>query len=272
MEVKKNILDRVIQHAEYVNYEYDKSNVFFTALQGSQNYNLDDDFSDVDTKTLILPSLDSFITGNKEASTTLILPNSEHADIKDFRDMLVMFRKQNINFVEILFTPYVVVNKDWEYFYNSLVSRAEDIAHYNRFTTMKAMLGHLHQKADKFYNKTVTTESQVNLYGYDPKQLHHMVRIQDFMIRYVKDESYRSILENPSDIEYIKSIKRGSYSLKEAETLRDSIVKWAKDFEVRWSQKLKNENDPNVEKFLNELQRDVMVRRMREVSLKHYAS
>lgn len=272
MSVKENILDRVQEHKKYVEKEYGKENLFFTALQGSQNYNLDDDFSDIDTKSLLLPTLDSFIYARKEPSYTLILPNNEHADVKDFRDMFDIFRKQNINFVEILFSPYACVNKDWEWFYSALTSKAEEIAHYNRYTTLESMLGHLHLKAKKFYDKTVTTESIVNKHGYDPKQLHHMVRIQDFLIRYVKDEPYRNILEKPSDIDYIKGVKRGYYSLKEAEKIRDTILFWARDFEDRWSQKLVNENDPAVEKFLNELQRDICVKRMREVSLNYYAS
>lgn len=272
MTVKKNILDRVQEHRRYVEKEYGKDNLFFTALQGSQNYNLDDELSDIDTKSLLLPTLDSFIYARREPSQTLILPNNEHADVKDFRDMFIMFRKQNINFVEILFTPYVSVNKDWELFYNALVSRAEDIAHYNRYTTMRAMLGHLRQKSEKFYNETTGTSKDVQKYGYDPKQLHHMVRIQDFLIRYVKDEPYKEILEHPSDIDYIKSVKRGSRNLLEAERIRDTILSWASDFESRWAEKLPNENDPNVEKFLTELARDISIRRLREETKRYYAS
>lgn len=268
----ENILNHVNHHVDFIHQTYNPKDRFFTALQGSQNYNLADSLSDIDTKTLILPTLDSFIYGKREASTTLILPNNEHADIKDFRDMFQMFRKQNINFIEILFTPYVNVNPDWEWFYNQLVSRAEDIAHYNRFTTMKAMIGHLRQKASKFYNETITTGADVKKYGYDPKQLHHMVRIQDFLIRYVKDEPYKDILEQPSDIDYIKSVKRGYYTLSEAEKLRDTLLVWANDFETRWGDKLPNENNPDVERFLSELERNMMVRRMREVTKGYYAS
>lgn len=268
----ENILNHVNQHVDFIHQTYNPKDRFFTALQGSQNYNLADSLSDIDTKTLILPTLDSFIYGKRETSTTLILPNNEHADIKDFRDMFQMFRKQNINFIEILFTPYVNVNADWEWFYNQLVSRAEDIAHYNPFTTMKAMTGHLRQKASKFYNETATTGEDVKKYGYDPKQLHHMVRIQDFLIRYVKDEPYKDILAQPSDIDYIKSVKRGYYTLSEAEKLRDTLLVWANDFEMRWGNKLPNENNPDIERFLSELERNMMVRRMREVTKGYYAS
>ena len=44
MNVKENVLRRVFEHAEFVNKQYKDSHVrFFTALQGSQNYQLDDD-------------------------------------------------------------------------------------------------------------------------------------------------------------------------------------------------------------------------------------
>ena len=58
-------------------------------LQGSQNYNLDeysDEYmSDIDTKCIILPTLNDIVSGKSPYSSTHICNNNEHIDIKDIR-------------------------------------------------------------------------------------------------------------------------------------------------------------------------------------------
>lgn len=86
--------------------------VFGVFLQGSQNYNLDiysEQYkSDVDTKVIVLPSFDDFCRGKSPISTTCERENKEHIDLKDIRIMFETFKKQNVNFVEILFTKYFI--------------------------------------------------------------------------------------------------------------------------------------------------------------------
>ena len=84
-------------------------------LQGSQNYNLQYEDSDIDTKAIILPKFNDFVLNNKPVSTTLILESNEHIDLKDIRLMFECFKKQNINFIEILFTEYYILNPNLIY-------------------------------------------------------------------------------------------------------------------------------------------------------------
>lgn len=89
-------------------------------IQGSQNYNLDiydEEYkSDIDTKAIVIPSLEDIVMNRKPISTTHILPNNEHLDIKDIRLYCDAFKKQNINFVEILFACSYLVMKEYESF------------------------------------------------------------------------------------------------------------------------------------------------------------
>ena len=102
------ILKRVQEHYDIVVEKgYEVVGVF---LQGSQNYNLHYEDSDIDTKAIILPKFEDFCLNRKPISTTSILENDEHTDLKDVRLMFECFKKQNINFVEILFTKYKVMN------------------------------------------------------------------------------------------------------------------------------------------------------------------
>jgi hypothetical protein len=114
-------------------------------LQGSQNYNADcynDSYkSDVDTKAIILPSIDDIVDGKAPYSHTHIMSNGEHIDVKDIREMFQMFLKQNNSFIEILFTKYFVVNPKYADLVQELVSHNEAIARYNTNQTLRCFVG-----------------------------------------------------------------------------------------------------------------------------------
>ena len=107
------IFKKLKEHLNYVKTNYPKYNVIYIALQGSQNYELDmytDEYkSDVDTKAIIVPSLQEISLNKQPVSTTLVLPDNSHCDVKDIRFMMDNFKKQNINFLEILFTKYRII-------------------------------------------------------------------------------------------------------------------------------------------------------------------
>ncbi len=105
----KRILDRMMEHLHKFQETY-QNDWFVIALQGSQNYHMDDEHSDIDTKVLAIPNMEDLIFNKKPISHTLIMENEEHVDCKDIRLYFNTFRKQNINFVEILFSDYVIVN------------------------------------------------------------------------------------------------------------------------------------------------------------------
>ena len=91
------------RHLEEFGKCYPKLTLLGIIIQGSQNYNLDiytDEYkSDIDTKAIVIPSLEDVVMNKKPISTTHILSNNEHLDIKDIRLYFDAFKKQNINFV-----------------------------------------------------------------------------------------------------------------------------------------------------------------------------
>ena len=106
------ILDNVKKHLEEISTIYPKDHVVGIFLQGSQNYGLDeysDNYcSDVDTKSIILPNLDDFIMAKQPISAVEVLENNEHAEVKDIRVMFEMFKKENISYIELLYSDYIV--------------------------------------------------------------------------------------------------------------------------------------------------------------------
>ena len=126
------IQNRVEEHAEYVDTQIGEEVRFVTALQGSQNYQMSDEHSDVDTKSIVIPSFRSLVFNDKRTSKTLeVAPTVEHSDVKDMREMINCWKKQNINFIEIIFTKWYTVNPSMQWAWDSIWVIREEIAHMN---------------------------------------------------------------------------------------------------------------------------------------------
>mgnify|MGYP002624493148 CR=1 FL=1 len=141
-----NIDKRLHEHALYALNTYNKD-WFVLCLQGSQNYGMADEESDVDSKMLILPTLEDLVLNNKSISHTLEMPdNQEHIDIKDAREYFKIFKKSNINFVEILFTDYWIVNHKYSDLWLELRRHREELARINPYAAVSCMKGMASEK------------------------------------------------------------------------------------------------------------------------------
>lgn len=248
------IQKRVNEHAEFVQDKYD---VFFTALQGSQNYGLADEESDVDTKSLIIPNLHNLIFDKKMISETLIVePTEEHADVKDIRSMFECFRKQNPNFIEILFTPYVYVNPRYKDVYDMLRYHNDEISRMDLKQTINATCGHIHEKYKKISHPFPSRMSYIEKYGYDPKQLHHMYRLKEFLIRFLAGESFDSAMIS-KDPALLKAIKRGAMDYKDAIADAEKMNEWALRM-IEHAKYMSYPVDERVNRFLDEITYDVI--------------
>ena len=230
-------------------------------LQGSQNYGLDYEGSDIDTKCIVLPTLEDLIFNRKPVSTTHVLPNEEHLDLKDVRLYFQTFRKQNLNFMEILFTKYKIVNPTYEPMWNRLIENNEQIARYNPVGAVKTMKGIAMEKYHAMEHRYPSKVDLIDSIGYDPKQLHHLLRVEEYLYRYLSGEKYADCLYSRMG-DYLQSVKNTKnlvYQLDEARKIAvDSlaeVVKMADDFSARHS------DDPvdwRVDELLDDVQRDIM--------------
>ena len=143
---KRNWVLAIEKHKDaLLNWGFKEENILGIFVYGSQNYNLDTPTSDCDTKAIIIPTFDEVLFDkpiSREISVKRDNDEYEHCEVKDIREFIRMFEKQNINFIEILFTEYKWVNpkfqKLWkEYF----VNHAEEIARYDMNQTIKSIVG-----------------------------------------------------------------------------------------------------------------------------------
>lgn len=256
--IMSNVLDHYAESLEH----FEPSRVVGIFLQGSQNYGLDYELSDVDTKLITTPTFEQIAFNKSPVSTTHIRNNDEHIDFKDIRLYMQTFRKQNINFLEILFTDFKIVNPLYEEEWNKLVENRELIARYNLYQAVKSMKG---VALEKYHAMEHAYPSKVDVlakFGYDPKQLHHLLRVEEFIGRYISGESYEDCLK-PRRPEYLLGVKRGYYDLDTAriiaKTAKENVERIADNF----TSKVENKGNPEVDLLLDEVQLSIMTKAIR---------
>lgn len=189
------IQSKVTKHLQDVIKEYPISQVFGIFYVGAANYGLDTEKSDVDTRVLIVPTLKDLVYNTKPLSKTIIRENGEHIEIRDIRLALQNFKKQNINSLEILFTRYKIINKKYQGFWDVLTNYAESICYLNPGAAIKCIQGMSTQKFRQLERMSKEREDIVKTYLYDPKELYHLLRLEEFLTRYVRrKESYEECL------------------------------------------------------------------------------
>ena len=101
---------KVVEHAKAVDNYCREHNCIriMTALFGSQNYGLDEATSDIDTKSIVVPAVDDWLWNTEgDSNHLIIMPDGSHAEMRPVVSMFKQFLKGNINFLEILYTPYL---------------------------------------------------------------------------------------------------------------------------------------------------------------------
>lgn len=255
-EREKQINKRLLE-----DYEYVKSlgyNVLGVFAQGSDNYKLSYSGSDIDTKAILIPSFVDFVLNRKSVSTTLILPSNEHIDIKDIRLMHNCFYKQNINFIEILFTKYRYINPEYETIYQPMFDNAEKIAHYNNYAAVNCIAGMVFEKRKALCHPYEGLRAKIEKYGYDNKQLHHIVRCEEFLRRYISGVPYADCLI-PTNPQHLIDIKASYiYSLEDACELADRLEAKTKETKQEYMDSHDVIIDREVERIMNDVLIDVL--------------
>lgn len=202
----KWIINKMQEHFNEALQYFPEEQIVGLFYQGSGNYGLDTVNSDVDTKLVILPTLEDIALNKKAISITHVRENTEHIDFKDARLMLQTFKKQNVNFLEVLFTPYKIIQPDYADIWNLLTYNAEKIARYNPLQCIKSMRGIALEKYYTMEHKSPSKIETINKYGYDPKLLYHLVRIEEFLAKYIADKPFKNCLIS-QQAKFLKDLK-----------------------------------------------------------------
>ena len=224
-----NNYDEEIQAKVQKHYDFLKSlglNVVAIFAQGSMNYGLyiqDDDYkSDVDTKAIVLPTLDDLVEGKKMVSTKYDL-EGEQIDVKDIRIMADLWTKSNPSYLEILFTNYRVLNPQFIKYTKKILDMADEIVKINYPQIAKCISGMSKEKVAALEHPYPSLIDKIEKYGYDSKQLHHIIRLNQLIKDiYLNNMSFKEAIDLtriPAFSNYLIDIKKSKLSLEEARKL-----------------------------------------------------
>lgn len=250
-------MERLVQHSVESEQYFPSDKIVGIFLQGSQNYGLDIETSDVDTKLIVVPTFEEIAMNKKPVSTTHVRANEEHIDFKDIRLYMDTFKKQNLNFLEILFTNYKIVYPMYAKEWDRLIAAREKIARMNPYRAVKSMKGIAMEKFHALKHEYPSKLDILAQYGYDPKQLHHLVRVEDYLDRYIRGESYEDCLR-PTDPEYLIAIKRGKFNLADAEDLAAASIAHVIEMADKFCESVPEGEDPEMAELLADVQYQIM--------------
>lgn len=233
-------------------------------LQGSQNYNLDTEESDIDTKLIITPSFKELAMNEQPISTTHVRANNEHIDFKDIRLYIDTFRKGNMNFLEILFTDYFIINPLYKDDWDVLVSNREKIARLNPYRVMQAMYGMCGEKNHALTHRYPAKQHIIDEHGYDGKQLSHQERVRHAMIKYANGDSYWSCIHEPFEPYYLKMMKRHGLKVEEAVAMSEWSLAEARKVRDEFCAKYDNTENEETVALMKEVQYCIMEKSVRE--------
>lgn len=232
MKVVQNRYDYLMEHGY---------NVMAVFLQGSQNYDLDiyteKYTSDIDVKAVILPSLEDVVLAKSPVSTVIVLDNNEHIEVKDIRIMKDMFVKQNVSYLELLYTDYYVVNPFYQDEINWLRENRDKISNINFNQFLRCICGMSNEKYKALEHPYPTIKDKIDKFGYDPKQLHHIIRLNHFLFKLLVKEDNLEDCYKMGGISKrnLIDVKLGKFDLEKARELAKDYDEANADFKRKYS-------------------------------------
>lgn len=123
----RDISVALLEHYNKAKEKFPHTTILGVFLYGSQNYNIATEDSDVDTIVILIPSFEDLVL-ETSISKEIRFKNGEHCVAKDIREIIKQWKKQSLNFLEILFTDYYIINPTFQKEWNKLLEEREFIA------------------------------------------------------------------------------------------------------------------------------------------------
>ena len=250
------ILNRVFEHYEMGVNKFSKERVIACLLYGSQNYRLDFPTSDVDTKIIIAPTFTDIAYNKPIVNEVGFMENNEQIAYKDIRLFIEELRKQNINFVETLFTKWYIINRDFNDQWQRLVNHKEEIAHLNKRRALQTMIGVIRSS----YNSMKKSDCEED---YPAKSYATMCRVYEFMNSYISGFRYSECLI-PSNLEFIRKAKCGEFPkdivYEHARNIMNSIDMYEENILPKFS----NEENPETLALMEDVEYEIMKLALRD--------
>lgn len=239
--------------------------IVMLALTGSQNYDLAIETSDIDTKLTVLPTLDDIVFNKTPVSTTHVRDNEEHIDFKDMRLMFSTLLKQNVNYLEQLFTKYYIANQDYEKEIKTLREHREDIARFCPSKCIMTMYGIAMNKQGRVFRELPGKENIIQTYGYNPKEMVQLLRIEEFMRRYINNEPFADCLVTQQR-EFLLRVKGGSFfDAKEILEMLNTSLAHVEEMKENFFNTHEETYYPAIQTLVQNIQKQIMTKYLKKV-------
>lgn len=174
---KNEIMRRVAEHRKAFCEKNPDSTWFVCAAKGSINYNLDTEKSDVDTYLVAIPSWENVLDNTKISGVLDV--DGEQCSILDLRAFIKHLLRNNVNFLEILYSDYVDVNPKYGALWARLFAMRDDIAFID---PVKAISSMVYMVRNSF--KEISSPKK-------NKALYHILRMSYMMRRYCAGQNFK---------------------------------------------------------------------------------
>lgn len=180
--------------------------IFGVFLFGSQNYNLSDARSDIDVYCILMPNnTDKKVIDSVE----VMLPRKERIEFIDIRNFIYNLVEGNIVALELLVTPFYIINDKYKNLWDDMRSRANEIVYACPDKVFSNLKQHLAFNYLRYLADNAADEDLLE-YKFAPKQAAHVVREYDLLNRYnSKEDAFSLFITNKRD--FLLEMKRGKY-------------------------------------------------------------
>lgn len=244
--------------------QFKDDQIVMLALVGSQNYNLATETSDMDTKLTLLPSVEDIISNKPAVSTTHIRENDEHIDFKDLRLMFPTLLKQNVNYLEQLFASQYIINQEYEKEIEELRELREEVARFCPHKCVMTMYGIAMNKQGRVFRELPGKEGDIYMYGYNPKELLQLLRIEEFMERYINGEPFADCLVTKQR-EKLLLVKAGYHDAHAALNMLNNSLAHVEDMKEEFEKTHEKTYVPAVQIVLYNIQKRIMTKYLKKV-------
>ena len=243
----------------YKDIHKDNHPFVYMGLYGSQNYGIETEQSDVDVKTIILPTKRELYLDKKKISKEKDNESGGLNLIQDIRLICNSFYKGNINFLEILYTPYYMYNPKFTEPVFNLLKKRDKIANRSPLTLANICRGMALNKVKLFSKPTEGKKETIEKYGYDPKQLVHIIRLYDFLKRYYSSNDFEYSLKVTNNyVDFLRELKTSPVELDKAKTFRDYFMEQLESFYQLFLKKYGTEEELKKSKSRSEYAREIL--------------
>ena len=218
------------QYEKLENSGYEVLGIF---LYGSQNYKLNHEKSDIDTRAIVIPSLEDLIYG-KEISKEMHMDEGL-CDVKDIRKMIHCYLSQNPTYIETLYTEHYYLNPKYDF--NKILEKRDEISSYCHYKLVLTLEGMGYQR----YKEIIANHEN------KAKKLAELLRAKDMLERFNK-EPYEKILV-PVDREYLLDMKTKKI-IPDYKKEAEEAYEWMKKYKTEYLKNTVFKDNPEIVEFL----------------------